>query len=263
MGLPVNRSTSAEEGSPDDLFMAHLERIDRIVESICRRNGIGGDDADDLRSWLRMRLIENDYAVFRKFGGRSSIGTYLTVVLTNLFRDYRIQQWGKWRPSAHAKRIGAVAVQLERLLHRDGSSLQEAIRIIRSGGTQLPGDADLARIASRLPLRNTRGPEVNLRDDLQAADTADERVLEQHARNERAEIEGAIEIVFGEMDAEDVVILRLRFWEGLTVADIARTLRLDQKSLYPHMQRLLTTMRAKLERLGVESARVAELLAEP
>ena len=60
-----------------------------------------------------------------------------------------------------------------------------------------------------------------------------------------------------------MVILKLRFWEGLTVADIARTLRLDQKSLYPRIQKLMASLRAKLESLGVEAARVADLLTEP
>lgn len=253
-----------EAGGPGDIiFLANIERIDRIIESIWRRNGLAGDDADELRSWLRMRLIEDDYAVFRKFGGRSSIGTYLTVVLTNLFRDYRIQQWGRWRPSAQAKRIGPIAVQLERLLHRDGHSLQEAIQVIRSAGTQLPGDAELGRIAAGLPLRNARGPDVVLNDQLPAAGSADETVRRQQAQRERIEIEDALDTAFRELDAEDVVILKLRFWEGLTVADIARTLRLDQKSLYPRIQKLMASLRAKLESLGVEAARVADLLTEP
>ena len=259
----MNRTGTPAAGAAGDLFLAHLERIDRIIDSICRRNGLRGDDADDLRSWLRSRLIEDDYAVFRKFGGRSSIGTYLTVVLTNLFRDYRIQQWGKWRPSAEATRLGPLAVQLERLLHRDGCSLQEAIQVIRAAGTQLPGDADLARIAARLPQRTARGPDAALPDDLPATDKADYALRLQHMQQERADIEAALETAFRELAAEDVVILKLRFWEGLTVADIARTLRLDQKSLYPRIPKLMATLRTRLENLGVESARIAGLLSEP
>jgi RNA polymerase sigma factor (sigma-70 family) len=259
----VNGTGAASASRPGDLFLAQLERIDRIIDSICRRNGIRGDDADDVRSWLRTRLIDDDYAVFRRFAGRSSIGTYLTVVLTNLFRDYRIQQWGKWRPSAEAKRLGPLAVQLERLLYRDGCSLREAIQVIRSQGTQLPGDADLARIADRLPRRTPRRPAAALPDDLPSADTADDTVRASHSLRERGEIEAALESVFRELKAEDVVILKLRFWEGLTVADIARTLRLDQRSLYPRMQKLMGSLRTNLERLGVESTHVADLVNEP
>lgn len=259
----MSQSGAADAGGPRELFLANLERIDRIIDSICRRNGLAGDDADDLRSWLRMRLIESDYAILRKFSGRSALATYLTVVLANLFRDYRIRQWGKWRPSAEAKRSGPIAVQLERLLHRDGCSLEEAVATIRSAGTQLPADANLARIAARLPLRGGRARHVALPDDLPAADTADQTVRERLAERDRAGIEAAIETAFSELDAEDTVILKLRFWEGLTIADIARTLHLEQKALYPRMQKLIATLRARLESLGVEAGRVADLLAEP
>lgn len=250
-------------GGPGEVFLANLERIERIVDSICRRNGIVGDEADDLRSWLCERLIDNDYAVFRKYGGRSSIGTYLVAVLANLFRDYRIQQWGKWRPSAVARRIGPIGVRLERLLHRDGHSVREAIEVIRSTATDPPGDADLARMAARLPVRKPRGPDPALPRDLPATGSTDDTVHEHDRQRTRIELEEALEVALGEMDAEDVLILKLRFWEGHTVADIARTLHIDQKSLYPRIQKMMPVLRARLEAQGIGAERVAELLAEP
>ena len=44
-------------------------------------------------------------------------------VIQRLFLDARIAKWGKWRPSVSARRLGGVAVLLERLLTRDGLSL--------------------------------------------------------------------------------------------------------------------------------------------
>ena len=58
--------------------------------------------------------------------------TYLTVVIHRLFLDYRIRLWGKWRPSAEAKRLGAVAIALERLIVRDGWSFEQAVEVLRT-----------------------------------------------------------------------------------------------------------------------------------
>ena len=40
--------------------------------------------------------------VLRKFEVRSSLRTYLTVVVNRMYIDGRVKQWGKWRPSAIA-----------------------------------------------------------------------------------------------------------------------------------------------------------------
>src|SRR5947208_3040379 len=43
------------------------------------------DDVEDFASWVKLRLIDGDYAVIRKFQGRCSPATYLTVVIRRLY----------------------------------------------------------------------------------------------------------------------------------------------------------------------------------
>src|SRR5215212_7376883 len=105
--------------NPEAMFLANLSLIDRIIAVTARRNALGGADAEDFGAWTKGRLVEGDYAILRKFNQRSSLATYLTVVITNLLRDYRNSRWGRWRPSAEARRCGPVAVRLEELLYRD------------------------------------------------------------------------------------------------------------------------------------------------
>ena len=52
--------------------------------------------------------------------GRGSLNTYLRVVIERLVLDMRVTNWGKWRPSARARRLGAEAVLFEQLTVRDG-----------------------------------------------------------------------------------------------------------------------------------------------
>ena len=84
---------------PERTFLDNLVTIDRVIAVITRRHSLSAAEAEEFASWARARLIDGNYAVLRKFGGRSSLATYLSVVIGNLFLDYRNSIWGRWRPS--------------------------------------------------------------------------------------------------------------------------------------------------------------------
>lgn len=240
-------------------FLAHLPKIERIIGSIARRHAMGPDEADELASWVKAKLIENDYAVLQKFEGRSSIATYLTSVIANLFRDYRCQQWGRWRPSALAKRLGGLAVRLETLLHRDGYTLTQAVEVLRSAGLAGVSDRELFDLAARLPPRQRPGDGVDPDAEAPPAD-ADLWLSEQLHDWETAR--GTLERLLADLSLEDQLILRLRYWEGFSVADVARALGLEQKPLYRRIDRSLERLRELLEAEGLDRAGVAGFLSD-
>lgn len=238
-------ATGQSARAPEQLFAESLPVIDRILAVIARRHGLTTADADEFAAWARVRLTDNDYSILRKFSGRSSISTYLSVVLANLFRDYRNSIWGRWRPSAAAQRLGPVAIRLEELLSRDGSSLRESIGILQSAGVAL-SEKELTQLAARLPHRVTTGevPLDNSSTNIQA-NPAPSLFFEE----ERQQIEATLKLAIADLPDEDRVITRMRFWDNIGIADIARTLGLDQKPLYRRIEaiqrRLKTSMAAR------------------
>jgi RNA polymerase sigma factor for flagellar operon FliA len=60
----------------------------------------------------------------------------------------------------------------------------------------------------------------------------------------------ALEKAVERLDEDDRDILELRFREGLSVADIARRIGLEQRPLYGRLQRLLRKLRTDLEHAG-------------
>ena len=247
-----------EPQGPEALFVGHLGWIERVAGAVCRRHGSSREDAEDFSSWAKLKLIEDDYAVFRKFRGESSITTYLTVVIAMLYRDYRIHRWGRWRPSAAARRHGALAVRLETLVYRDRLPFDQAAEALRTAGqTDLP-DRQLANLLAELPARRAGGPTEVGSDplaDAPAADRADSLVIADEAEAGRK----VIECLMARLPPEDRVMLRMRFWEGMSVAEIARGLGLPQKPLYRRMDRALADLRTYLEESGVsrDQARAA------
>lgn len=245
------------------LLVANLPWIERVVASLCRRNGLRGDEADDFASWAKMKLVDDDYAAFRKFRGESAITTYLTVVLSMLFREYRVAMWGRWRPSAAAQRVGPLAVRLETLVHRDGYTLDQAAEIMRGAGETEMSTRELAEMLAELPRRGPLRP-VEVGDASLARVAAGEgadRVVVEEARD--ADRQRASEILLEaveELHPEDGLILRMKFWEGMSVADVARALDLPQKPLYRRINTALGSLRQKLERMGVTVDLVKEIL---
>jgi RNA polymerase sigma factor for flagellar operon FliA len=260
-----SREEVPERQKAEALFLANLEWIERSAASLCRRYGLAGDEAEDVCSWVKLRLIEDDYAPLRKFREESSIRTYLVVVVSSLFRDYRAGHWGRWRPSAAALRAGNLAVRLETLVYRDGCTLDQAARTLRAAGDVKLTDGELARLLAGLPVRGPLRPyeagEAPL-EAVAAASSAEERVAEGEADRTRGAVFGALERVMARLPEEDRLIIQLIYWQGLSVADVARVRSLPQKPLYRRIDRILVQLRRELQVEGVQPEQMRDILGE-
>src|SRR5688572_2875890 len=143
---------------PGTLFLENLPWIEQVACTVCRKHGVWGDDAEDFASMAKLKLMEYDYAVLRKFRGDCSVTTYLATLVVLSFREYTRERWGRWRNSAAAEREGQLAKDLETLVHRDGCTLAQAAEQLRSAGKTEASDLELARILGRLPPRQPMRP---------------------------------------------------------------------------------------------------------
>jgi len=258
-------SQLVERQQLETLFLDNLPVIERIIAAACRRYGLMGADAEDAASWLKLRIVQDDYAVLHKFRGESTLPTYLTVVIAMLFRDYRVQQWGRWHPSAAARREGPIAVKLETLVMRDGMPLGQAGHVLRDRGDTNLTDAELSRIVSKLPVRAPLRP-VSVSSTVlpDAASTVDSEDLVNRAdaAAQWAATDASMLRAMQELNAEDRLIVHLRYWDGLSVAEISRAIGAEQKQLYRRIERLLARLRTSLEAAGVSKERARVILAE-
>ncbi len=247
---------------PEERFVQNLDLIDRIVAFVCRRNHLDASESDELASHVRFKLLEDDYGVIRKFEGRSSLSTYLTTVIQRLYFQYRVQLWGKWRPSAEAKRLGEKAITLERMLTRDDYTLGETIAILTTGSEPLYTRAEIEALYLRLPVRQPRPVLIadNSVPEMAAQSAADDGVMQHHRECTARVVAAAMDTAMQSMDAVDKVILKMRFWHAAKVPDIAAALGIDQKKLYKRIDRLIAALREAVERAGITHDDVGDLL---
>lgn len=234
------------------LLLQHLPLVERIVSCLARRKLLTVDQREDFASYVRLQLLEEDCSVLRQFTGGSSWSTYLTTVITRLFVDHQRREWGRWRPSAAAGRLGETAIRLDELLHRDGVPFEEAAEMLRRNhGVEL-SVAELAGIAGELYPRPPRRSEGEEALAFVGVEGGVEEVAEEAERDAAARrLEAALGEVLGKMEAEDRLFLQLYFDRDLPISAIGRMLGWEQKPLYRRRDRLLVELRRGLEERGL------------
>jgi RNA polymerase sigma factor (sigma-70 family) len=238
----------------DTLFLASLPVIDEVTRQICRRHRLSGVESDDFRSEVRLHFLQNGCKVLRAFQGRSSLPTYVNVVVQRLYLDYRNRRWGRWRPSVEARRRGPAAILFERLVVRDEWTTEEAMELLRVNHGIDP--QEVRSFAAALPRRRARQA-VHEREasGLESAVPApDAQLAEADERRVVQRLRTAVGRARAALAPEDALILKMRFDDTMSVAAISRTLQLDQKRLYRTIDRILGRLRATLDAEGVSRA---------
>lgn len=248
--------------SPAELFQENLELIDRVVTRICRHGRLFGADAEDFASATRLHLMENDYAALRRFEGRSSLVTYLTIVVQRLFLQERNAGWGRWSESAAARKLGEVAIRAEQLIRRDGRTIDEALPILRQLDRELTRER-LEALVAQLPERRARVRLVEageVEEELVAPASPEERVNEREVRGLSDRVGVAIRDAMATLPLEDRTLVRLHFKTSMTIADISRALGVAQRPLYRRLERVLALLRDALLAAGLDRRGVDDLI---
>jgi RNA polymerase sigma factor (sigma-70 family) len=241
--------------SHEELFLTNLLLIDRTIERVARRSRLDQSEREEFASWVKLKLIEDDYRILRAFAGRSRLSTYLQRVVQRLYLDSRVALWGKFHPSAEARRLGPTALLLERLTVRDGLLLAEAIEVLRTNHRVAESAEELRKLASALPPRQRRCflDGTRLPDVPNGSAVTDAGLDREAEARTAAKLQRTLREARRALPSDDQMILSMRYDDGLTVAHISRTLGLGQKALYRRLARILKRLRRELEARGVSA----------
>lgn len=246
------------------LFLDQLEAIDCAIRFVCRRASLRDHDAEDFASMVRLKLIDNDYAVIRKHDPRASFRGYIAVVVNRLLLDHRNAEWGKWHASAEAKRIGEPAITIEAMLYRDARTIDEVLPALLRRWPELTRER-IDGIVRALPPRSARPRvvEIDLAAESVGEDdaTVHEAAFETDRRAVSQRLGAIVRTAMSEFEERDRLIFRLHYEGNMSVADISRVLCIEQKPLYRRLQRTLAHMRARLEAAGIDAKDANELLS--
>src|SRR5260221_6932885 len=160
-----------------ELLLQNLALIERIIASVCRRKGLTAEEIDEFAAEVRLRFVKDGEAIIQAFRDRGSFEGYLAAVIARQLVDFRNRTWGKWRTSARANRLGELAVEVERLMQRDGRSIDEALVLLQDRFPEITR-ADIEEIASLIRPRQRRF-NVELTESSAFAEAAGSLTLER------------------------------------------------------------------------------------
>jgi len=230
---------------------AELATLAAVIRQVVRTQRLSAVDAQDFAQTVHLRLLERQYDIFARFDGRSSLRSYLNVVVTRLLLDWRNAMYGKWRPSAVARRLGQDAARLDCLINRDGYSCDEAVEIVETL-TRAPRGR-LRALADRLPRRQRpRFVEyafVRARVAAEFLDPVEAEEASAAARRSKAALAHACRL----LNAEERQMVAMRYARSLSLQQIGRTLDIHPKQVYRRFDRTIKKLRDALGQLGVTS----------
>jgi RNA polymerase sigma factor (sigma-70 family) len=232
---------------------ADLALLAQVIRGVTRNQRLSPADAEDFAQSVHLKLLEDNYGVFHQFTGRSSLRTYLVVVVTRLVHDWRCATYGRWRASAAAGREGPHAMLLERLVQRDGCTIEQAIEIIRGGEPGMTME-QLREIAARLPWHQRQRllPADTLPEECAAVfDDPVEAEITRSAAHLRRE---ALASALRGLSLQERRMIVLRYCHGHSVQALARRFKIEPKRLYRRFDRMLRALRTEMQTHGVSSA---------
>jgi RNA polymerase sigma factor (sigma-70 family) len=231
-------------GTGTPLNASEMALLDSVISAVTRPRRMAPQDAEDFRQTVYLRLMERG-DVFGRFRGESSLKTYLFVVVRRLRFDWQNHTYGKWRPSLAARREGSIAILLDRLLNRDGYTVDEAIEHVRAARRAVD-EAEIRRLALLLPgRRRTRITAAEFAEQAQMIGFEDPVEARENAHDAGARRTALLKAL-GHLDARDRDLIRLRFYERLTVQAVAARTRTDPKRLYRRFDRIMGSLRREL-----------------
>ncbi len=249
-------------------FLDHLPLVERLASQAARRSGFPPEDVEDCVASLRLKLIDDDYAILRRHRGTSKMSTYLQIVVQHAFQDWRNQKWGRYRPSATAKRLGPLAIQLEQYLIREQLDLEMAIQHVLQRSKEVSGEAlptarALHQLAAQLPsrLRRTEVGEDAL-EHQPSPDTAsaDRRIRDTERRATAEVVYGILKRAMRELEPKQQLILQMFYADGCKGSAIARALGMEQRGLYTHKDRGIRHLRRAFDAEGLTWDSVRDIL---
>jgi RNA polymerase sigma factor (sigma-70 family) len=252
------RAVGSTHNLSQAFWATNQEVVDRAVRIVVRRKRLDQAESGDLRSEVWLKLLSSPSAI-TQFRGDSCLTTYVVSIARRVLLDLRIKELGKWRPTAQSRAGGRTAIELDRLVRRDGVPKAEAIETLRRRGYGIEPDG-LESINLTAPRQIVRvAPEFF--DALPSTLSMPETLMQQKTDQLTATAAiVALSQALTRLSAEDRALLQRRFVKGETVAAIAGGDIKRQKRLYRQLETILQTLRRCIERAGVSGDRVKGLL---
>ncbi len=245
-----------------DLILGAIARYTRDI-----------DARMDAYLYVLEELRANDFRRLRHYNQTAgprpcSFATWLKLVVRNLYFDWFRHEHGRKSLPKEIQKLGALEQRAFKLVHWEGYSAQEAYQILLGEHPKLRFDRFIERLSAveaklsainrakirrdieraRGPLSldtDEEGPPLEARAAVRPPTPEDDAALAERRR--------ALWRLIQDLPANDRLLVRLRFFEGLTAKQIAAAIGSpDPMEIYRRVERVCLDLRRRAKVLGVD-----------
>lgn len=239
----------------------------RLIEKIIQKEFQDSTLADSCYIFILEKLREDDHKRLRAFAGRSSINTFLYVVISSLAIDFKRTINGRFRVPKRISQMGSAVVKSYRLRHLHGCSLREIHAILtgEDGYTKSYSDflteMECVLISPRAVGAHTM-QFVSLNGDQMLAETIPDpdstnpldtliELLDDACRTKALAV---IREAVAEFSSEDQALIRLVYGSDCKISTVARMLCLPENVARRRLKALLEALREQLLARGIRES---------
>jgi RNA polymerase sigma factor (sigma-70 family) len=239
----------------------YVEPVRKAVAAVARQYRLDFYDVEELQSDLWVKLLADDGRRLRGFRGDASLKSYFISIAQNLVLDRRNKEWGKWRPSEAARRLGREAIAFDKLIRRDGLSVDEALATM-CRSPDVADSAGLRAVAATFTQpRRRRLVCLSAVGDLPAPAQPEAVTPSAFDRaHQLLRVKRALRLSLQTLAADDRNLIGWRFAHAMTVAQISTDLGTDARLLYRRLSKVLQALRKALMADGVDVSMIRTVL---
>ncbi len=244
-----------------------------LILSVIARYTRDFDTRMDAYLYVLEELKAQDFRRLRHYNEAAgprpcSFATWLKLVVRNLYFDWFRHEHGRKSLPKEIQKLGALEQRAFKLVHWEGYSAHEAFHILKSELPDLRYERFIQRLAdvegkltainrakirrdierARGPLSldmDEEGPPLEARAEVEVSTPEDDAAL--------AERREALWRLIQDLEAEDRLLVRLRFFEGLTAKQIASAIGSpDPMAIYRRIERVCIDLRRRAKAMGID-----------
>lgn len=234
-----------------DLYSSYEPEVRSATRWACRHYCINEQDAGDFEADLICHLASHAGAVLRRIDLAERPAAYISKVVRRFAIGWLRQRCGRWRPSARARRLGECAIELERLIARDGVSPSEAVNVVFLKPGCSMSRAGLELYARQLrPTRPTM-ESCDFSDRPAQWGSPDAELLATESVRALRRVHRTFLGAIADLQPTDRLLLALRWGRKLTMEQIGAAFGEPGDRVQKRHERLLRRLRTRLEACGV------------
>ena len=143
-------------------------------------------------------------------------------------------------------------------------SFDEAVETLRTNHGVREERAALESLYARFPVRTGRSftSDAALENVCAPDAGADAPLSQAQASASATAAAAALTRALAALPPQDRIVIKMRFDDGFSVAEIAKAMKLEQKPLYRRIEKLLLELRQALEASGVSAEQIRDAIAD-